>query len=88
MGNQTTAQTAETINWAVKIMVNPIVIALFMILLIAGAVAKIGGPEIGIVAMISCIGIFTFIVPVLPVQILGVIGVAAGVLFGLRLVRK
>jgi hypothetical protein len=87
-GNQTTEQTSEVINWAVNIMVNPLVIALFMILLLAGAVAKIGGPEIGIVAMIACIGIFTFMVPVLPVQILGVIGVAAGVLFGLRLVRK
>jgi hypothetical protein len=86
---ETGAENITAIStWAVGIMVNPIVIALFIILLLAGTVAKIGGPEIGIVAMISCIGIFTFIVPVLPVQILGVIGVAAGVLFGLRLVRK
>jgi uncharacterized Tic20 family protein len=88
-GNQTViSRTAETVNWAAGILVNPVVIALFIILLISGTVAKAGGTEIGLIAMIAGIGLFTFIIPVLPPQILAVIGVAAGVMFGLRIVRK
>ena len=90
-GNNTTAKgigVEQTINWATSIIINPLIIALIMILLIGGAVARVGGTEIGLIAVIAGIGIFTFIVPVLPIQILAVIGVAAGVLFGLRIVRK
>jgi hypothetical protein len=87
-GNATVSDISQTISWAVGIFVNPVIIALILILMIGGAVAKMGGVEIGILATIAGIAIFTVLVPVLPVQILAVIGVAAGVLFGLRVVRK
>jgi hypothetical protein len=79
---------AQTVSWAVGIFVNPIIIALLIIMLLAGAVARAGGTEIGIIALVTGIAIFTVLVPVFPPQILAVIGVAAGVLFGLRFVRK
>jgi hypothetical protein len=88
-GNATSAGGAvETVNWAVSIFVNPVIIAVLIIMMLAAAVAKIGGTEIGLVAMTVGIAVFTVLVPVFPPQILAVIGVTVGVLFGLRLVRK
>jgi hypothetical protein len=82
------SSTAEMTGWVAGLLINPVFIALLFILLMGGGVAAVGGTEMGLIAVVAGIAIFTFIVPILPVQILAVIGVAAGVLFGLRLVRK
>jgi hypothetical protein len=88
IGNVNTGNITALTNWAVGIFINPIIIAVIIILLLAGAVARAGGTEIGLIALITGIAVFTIIVPVFPPQILAVIGVAAGVIFGLRIVRK
>jgi len=71
------------------VLTNYAVWAFVFIIIFAAYAAKISGSsEIGILVAIVCIAVFTFIVPWLPVQIIALIGVVAGVLFGLRLVRR
>jgi hypothetical protein len=62
--------------------------AFVFIIIFASYASKVGGTEIGILVAIIGIAVFTFIVPWLPVQIIALIGVVAGILFGLRLVRR
>jgi hypothetical protein len=87
-GTAVPSSAAETVGWVSALLINPVFIALIFILIMGGGVAAAGGTEIGLLATVAGIAIFTFVVPVLPVQILAIIGVVAGVLFGLRLVRK
>ena len=71
------------------VLTNYAVWAFVFIIIFAAYAAKISGsPEIGILTAVICIGVFTFIVPWLPVQIIALIGVLAGVLLGLRIVRR
>jgi len=70
------------------ILTNYAIWAFIFIIIFAAYAAKISGsPEIGILTAVICIGVFTFIVPWLPVQILALLGVLAGVLLGLKVVR-
>jgi hypothetical protein len=76
-------------NILAVILTNYAIWAFVFIIIFAAYAAKISGSsEIGILVAIICIAVFTFIVPWLPVQIIALIGVVAGVLFGLRLVRR
>jgi len=70
------------------ILTNYAIWAFVFIIIFAAYAAKMAGTEIGILVAIICIAVFTFIVPWLPVQIIALIGVVAGILFGLRLVRR
>jgi hypothetical protein len=70
------------------ILTNYAVWAFVFIIIFASYAARIGGTEIGILVAVICIAVFTFIVPWLPVQIVALIGVVAGIMFGLRLVRR
>jgi len=75
-------------NILTVILTNYAVWAFVFIIVFAAYAARISGsPEIGILTAVICIGVFTFIVPWLPVQIIALIGVLAGVLLGLKVVR-
>lgn len=88
-GNQTVTNQGQTAaNFLISIMTNFSFIAFIFIILLSAMAAKIGGPEIGILAIIGSIAVFTFIVPILPVQLLALFGLAAGIMFGIRIVRR
>jgi hypothetical protein len=90
--NITTPSPQETQNQITNILsvilTNYAVWAFIFIIIFAAYAAQVGGTEIGILVAIIGIAVFTFIVPWLPVQIIALIGVVAGILFGLRLVRR
>jgi hypothetical protein len=72
----------------ILILTNYAIWAFVFIIIFAAYAARISGsPEIGILTAIICIGVFTFVVPWLPVQILALLGVLAGVMLGLRVVK-
>jgi hypothetical protein len=75
-------------NILLVILTNYAIWAFVFIIIFAAYAARIGGTEIGILVAVIGIAIFTFIVPWLPVQIIALIGVVAGIMFGLRLVRR
>jgi len=88
-GNQTVTNQGQAVaNLLIGIMTNFSFIAFMFIILLSAMAAKIGGPEIGILAIVGSVAVFTFIVPVLPVQLLALFGLVAGIIFGIRIVRR
>jgi hypothetical protein len=75
-------------NILTMVLTNYAIWAFVFIIIFASYAAKMAGTEIGILVAIVGIAVFTFLVPWLPVQIIALIGVVAGIMFGLRLVRR